>query len=101
MSAVRCKLDLDQKVAQERKLKMAVIVSNEIRNNYIELSQDPIVIEMAADFAYGIEHGLTTRDELSNISTLANETYRNAGGKIHLLTLGSVVQAIALLLDKE
>jgi hypothetical protein len=77
------------------------IVSNEIRNNWVELSKDPIVIEMAADFAYGVEKGFTTREELSNISTLANKTYKDAGGSIHLLTLGAVVQAIALILDAE
>lgn len=80
---------------------MAVIVSAEIRQNWVELTYDPIVIEMANDFAYGIEHGLTTRDELSNISTLANDTYRNAGGEIPLLTLGAVVQAIGLLIDAK
>jgi Cu/Ag efflux pump CusA len=80
---------------------MAELVSAEIRQNWNELTYDPIVIGMANDFAEGIRLGLITRADLPSISSLANETYRNAGGTINLLTLGSVVQAIGLLLDSK
>lgn len=80
---------------------MAELVSAEIRQNWNELTYDPIVVEMAKAFAEGVELGEITMSELPSLATWANQVYRDAGGKVELLTLGAVVQAIRLILTTE
>ena len=77
------------------------IVSEKIRDQYYELASDPIVFVLAMEYrSFVEEEGPEKIKDLDNLDMIrmANYMYEYRGGKIVPLTIGSIAEAIKILL---
>jgi hypothetical protein len=77
------------------------IVSEEIRNQYYEIAGDPIVFVLAMEYkAFIEEEGPEKIKDLDNLDMIrmVNYMYKIRGGKTVPLTIGSIAEAIKILL---
>ena len=77
------------------------IVSQKIREQYAELASDPIIFVLAMEYkAFMEEEGPEKIKDLDDLDMIrmANYMYELRGGKIVPLTIGSITEAIKILL---
>lgn len=79
-----------------------MIVSQEIRDNWNNLATDEIIIVMANDFIQGVKDGHCVMEDLERFDVMewANAHYDEQGGTKMRLTLGSVIEAVKIVINQ-